>query len=603
MSLNLPPASDEEVAGQPAKSSTGFKPRRRKRKFIAGLLAALFPGLGHLYLRMFRKGILLIYFIVIDVSAILYFSSVRFGVNVPLLILLALLIPVVYFYSVYSVLQNTDALNGRSAREDKAEPRSRMIGHLGFGLLLIAGGMLVFAFHLKPIWLNWFFLYNAGYFIAAVLMASGVWMIIHELHRRLIRTGRFTASLIFIALGVLLILDQWIKQDYLLSLLNLWPVVLVMIGIEYIALFLWKRVRRSNQDRRLRFDLSGLMFSLILGVSVFAITQQDHYLHLWNRVSLDLTAAGSEFSDEKGYAEVRDPILVPIDIKSSEVVIDGINGRIAIERGPTEDIIVKPVIWIDGVQDEDAEKIAKDTTVQTSEGARVGITVKDRTYGASGSRHPRVNLTVVIPENRKFDFNVSTTNGGISLVNLQAVSDISLQTGRGNLYLNNVVGDVTGKTLSGRVELHDVTGKVDLETLGGKMIGMDIFGPIKFDTMIGDISIVHAGDDISANTRNGNISVDRAYYKLQAESLNGQILIRSPIIGGDWTIYSAVGEIDLQIPEQGDYSLTGSSGYGEIKTNLPFDIDNKTIKGEVAEGKYKIDVEGNSDLNVRKYTN
>ncbi|WP_433944075.1 DUF4097 family beta strand repeat-containing protein [Paenibacillus sp. SN-8-1] len=602
MSLNLPEASEGEVAGQPAKSSAGFKPRRRKRKFIAGLLAALFPGLGHLYLRMFRTGILLIYFIVIDVSAILYFSSVRFGVNVPLLILLALLIPVVYFYSVYNVLQNTDAMNGRSPREDTAEPK-RIVGHLGLGLLLIAGGLLVFAFHLRPVWLNGFFQYNAGYFMAALLMVLGLGMIIRELQRRLIRTGRFTASLIFIALGVLLILDQWLEQDYLLSLLNWWPLVLVMIGIEYIALFLWKRVRRSNQDRRLRFDLSGLMISLLLGISVFAVTQQDQYLHLWNRVSLDLTAAGSEFSDEKGYTEVRDPILVPVDIKSSEVVIDGINGRIAIERGPAQDIIVKPVIWIDGAEDEEAQKIAKDTTVQTSEGAKVGITVKDRTYGSSGSRHPRVNLTVVIPENRKFDFNVSTTNGGISLVNLQAVSDISLQTGRGNIYLNNVVGDVTGKTLSGRVELHNVTGKVDLETLGGKMIGMDIFGPVKFNTMIGDISIIHADNDISANTRNGNISVNRVYSKLQAESLNGQIVIRSPIIGGDWTIYSAVGEIDLQIPELGDYSLTGSSGYGEINTNLPFDIDNKTIKGESAEGKYKIDVEGNSDLNVRKFTN
>ncbi|RUT28913.1 hypothetical protein EJP77_16020 [Paenibacillus zeisoli] len=603
MSLNLPPLSEEEVTGLPAKSSTGFKPRRRKRKFVAGLLAALFPGLGHLYLRMFRKGILLIYFIVIDVSAILYFSSVRFGVNVPLLILLALLIPVVYFYSVYSVLQNTDALNGRSTRKDTAEPKSGIMSHLGFGLLLIAGGLMVFAFHLKPPWLNVFFQYNAGYFTAAVLIVSGLWMIVHELPRRLIRTGRFTASLILVALGVLLILDQWIKQDYLLSLLKWWPVVLVLIGMEYIALYLWKRVSRPNQDRRLRFDLSGLLISLLLGISVFAVTQQDQYLHLWNRVSLDLTAAGSEFSDEKGYTEVQDPILIPIDIKSSEVVIDGINGRIAIERGPVQDIIVKPVIWIDGVQDEDAVKIAKDIKVQTSEGAKVDITVKDRTYGASGSRHPRVNLTVVIPENRKFDFNVSTTNGGISLVNLQATSDITLQTGRGNLYLNNVTGDVTGKTLSGRVELHNVTGKVDFETLGGKMIGMGIFGPVKFDTMIGDISIVHADNEISVNTRNGNISVDRAYYKLRAESLNGQIVIRSPIVGGDWTIYSAVGEIDLQIPELGDYSLSGSSGYGEIKTNLPFDIDNKTIKGEAAEGKYKIDVEGNSDLNVRKFTN
>lgn len=601
MSLNLPPKTGEEVIIPPAKRRAGFKPRRRKRKFFAGLLAALFPGLGHLYLRMFRKGIFLIYLVVIDVSAILYFSSVRIGVNVPLLILLGLIIPVVYFYSIYDVLQNTDVLNGRTSRRETAAVRSGILRHVGFGLLLIAGGGLVFTFHLKPVWLTWFVQYSASYTAAVILMTAGMWMIIHEAGRRLIRTGRFTASVILITLGVLLILDQWLKQDYFLYLINWWPLILILLGFEYIALFLWKRWKRTKQERRLRLDIRGLAVSIVLGISIFAITQQDHYLYLWNRVSLDLTAAGSEFSDDKGYHEVLDPISVPVDLKTTEVVIDGINGKIQVEQGPVHEIIVKSSLWVEGVENDEAQKIAEDVDIKISEGARVGITVKDRTYGASGSRHPRLDLTLVVPDTRKFDYNISTTNGGISLVDVQAVTDIALQTGRGNLYLSNVVGDVKGKTLNGRVELHNVTGKVDVETLGGKMIAMDIFGPVNLNTMIGDISVIHADDDIRTHTRNGNITVDGAYYKLQAESLNGQISVRSQVIGGDWSIYSAVGEIDLKIPEIGDYSLKGSSGYGEIKTNLPFEIDNKTINGGLLTSKYKVDVEGNSDLSIHKY--
>ncbi|WP_235847676.1 DUF4097 family beta strand repeat-containing protein [Paenibacillus tuaregi] len=603
MSLNLPPESGGEAEVPAAKRGAGFKPRRRKRKFIAGLLAALFPGLGHLYLRLFRKGIFLIYLIVLDVSAILYFSSAKLGVNVPWLILLGLLIPIVYFYSVYDVLQNTDTLNGRRLSGEIDASRAGVFSQVGYGLLLIAGGVLVFLFHVKPPWLAWVIQYGAGYIAAAVLIACGIGMAVHEARRRLVRTGRFTASAVMAVLGVLILLDQWAKQDYIIFLLNWWPVILILLGIEYIILFLWKRWKRSKLERRFRLDIKGLIVSAFIGFSVFAVTQQDHYLHLWNRVSLDLTAAGTEFSDEKGYSETREPIKVPVDLKTSEVMIDGINGKIEVERGAVEEIVVKSKVWIDGVEASEAEKIAKDLSVQVTEGARVGISVKDRTYGTSGSRHPRVNLTIIVPENRKFDFNISTTSGGISLANLQAVTDISLQTGRGNIYMSNVTGDVTAKTLSGRVELHNVIGKVDAESLGGKMIGMDIFGPLKLNTMIGDITVIRADDDITANTRNGNVSVDGVYYKLQAESLNGQISVRSSVIGGDWSVYSAVGEIDLQIPELGDYALNGSSGYGEIKTNLPFEIDNKTIKGTLLTGKYKINVEGNSDLIVRRYSN
>ena len=61
----------------------GYQPRRRKRKFVACLLSALFPGFGHLYLRKFVKGSLFIDFFLIDVALLVYFSSVRMGINLP----------------------------------------------------------------------------------------------------------------------------------------------------------------------------------------------------------------------------------------------------------------------------------------------------------------------------------------------------------------------------------------------------------------------------------------------------------------------------------------------------------------------------------------
>ena len=54
----------------------------KKRKLYALLLAALIPGLGHLYLGMYRKGITFI-MLALDISALLYFSSIGMQINVP----------------------------------------------------------------------------------------------------------------------------------------------------------------------------------------------------------------------------------------------------------------------------------------------------------------------------------------------------------------------------------------------------------------------------------------------------------------------------------------------------------------------------------------
>ncbi|MED4959436.1 hypothetical protein P9747_32420, partial [Paenibacillus macerans] len=139
-----PPAGPERTKS--------YKPRRRKRKAIACLLSALFPGLGHLYLRLFFRAIAFIYFVLIDASALIYFSSVRMAINVPLLVLLGLLIPAAYFYSIYDVLQSTDALNARMRREPEAhggrppEAGGNPGSGLGPGLrasnLLVGGGAL-----------------------------------------------------------------------------------------------------------------------------------------------------------------------------------------------------------------------------------------------------------------------------------------------------------------------------------------------------------------------------------------------------------------------------------------------------------------------------
>ncbi|WP_238653006.1 DUF4097 family beta strand repeat-containing protein [Paenibacillus piscarius] len=612
------------AAMKPVTIPPRLKRRPRKRKFIAGLLAAVLPGAGHVYLGLLRKGITFIFLLLLDIMALLYFSSIGMQINVPLLILLALFIPVMYFYNVFDALQAADRIlrfpeehgpedeetidSGTSARRRVriSEPG------VSFGVMLLAGGVLLFLFRQKPPWLQAFIESSAGAAAAVLLIGLGVLMGIREVaknvlvresgERRSRRVGRYTASATLAAVGTLLFLDWSYGTDYMMLLLKWWPVIPVLWGIEYLLIYVFSRRKPGSTVRRARMDLRGLISAIVLAACVFIVTEQEHYLHLWNRVSLNLTAAAVDYGEAEGHQFEKPPLVVPVELNTSKVSIDAINGDILIHRAAVEDIEIKATVWVDQLDGVLAEAIADQSFVEVSEGTTIKITPQTKAYGESGKRQPRINLDISLPEDRRFDLNVRTMNGGITLQNVEAIADISLETGNGELILHRIFGNVKGKTLNGAVRARSVLGDVELGTSGGDVSAWEVSGAMKLSTAVGNIKAYDSGDAVDVSTKNGNVEVAGARSKLHAESLNGRIHVRSADFGGDWEIYSAVGDIELFLPLTGNFSVEGSSGYGDIKTDLPgLVIDKKLISGQIGTGEFKLRVDGNSNLNVSKY--
>jgi hypothetical protein len=596
------------------------KRRRRKRKFIAGLLSAIIPGSGHIYFGLLRKGISFIFIILLDIAALLFFSSIGMQINVPLLILLALLIPVLYFYNVFDVLQSADRILRFPEDHDpesipQATMRRTFVNEPGisFGLLLLFGGTLLFLFRQKPPWLQAFIQQYAEGTIAGALIFFGLLLGVREIakgvvrrrkaERRSRRVGRYTAAVVLFSVGILLFLDWSQGTDHMLLLLKWWPLVPVLWGLEYLLIYFFARhLAADHTATRARLDLRGLLSALVLAASVFIVAEQQHYLHLWNRVSLNLTAAAVDYGEAEGSKFEKLPIIVPVELDSAKITIDGINGDILLHRAPVEDIEIHTTVWVDQLRGAVAEAISEQSFVEVVEGPNIKITPKSKAYGDSGKRQPRMDLDIYLPEDRRFDLEVRTMNGGITLQNVEAIKDISLETGNGQLILHRILGDVKGKTLNGAVRARSVQGSVDLTTNGGDMNAWGVSGALKLSTVVGNVSAMDSGDNIDLSSKNGNLEIDGTKLKLHAESLNGGITVRSPSIGGDWDIYSAVGDINLHIPEIGDYTMSGSSGYGDIVSEFPgLVIDKKSISGQAGTGEFKLHVEGNSNLNVRKY--
>ncbi|MEW4372466.1 DUF4097 family beta strand repeat-containing protein [Paenibacillus kandeliae] len=413
-----------------------------------------------------------------------------------------------------------------------------------------------------------------------------------------IKAGRITAALLWLTLGVLVIMDQRTGDGQLMLLLTWWPLILVAWGIEYLVFYILARLRKL----RLRLDIKGVLIAIVAAAAVFLVTEQNQYLYLWSKVSLDLTAASAEFSEASGTRTELEQVNVPIAEETDELTVEGINGDLIIHTGNVDQVRVRPVVWVDELDTEQAQQIAQATTIQTSEGEEINIHAETQTYGQSKNRQPRVNMDITLPTDRHFDINVQTTNGKITMSNVEALRNISVRTGSGGIVLRNLMGDVKAQSTNGNININSILGSLNAETSQGTFKVNDISGAAKLYTQVGDISLTSGLGDIDVNTRNGNILVNEANFGVKAQTLNGNIEIRSVSIGADWSVYSAVGVISLYLPPSGDYAVDGSNSYGTIKTDLPLETKNKNISGEFGTGEHTVQVDGNGDLNILRNT-
>ncbi|MCI3923115.1 hypothetical protein MO973_23090 [Paenibacillus sp. TRM 82003] len=143
-------------------------PPRRKRKWAAGLLSFLFPGLGHMYAGAMLRGL---FFMLLLIGLIFGVVLVAMEGVVPLIVLLSVMIPVVYFYALFDALQTTERWNdarayrfppppygpapAHSPEAGVAGPASgRSIGAGQVALLLVAFGVCIGFFLVQPDWLE-----------------------------------------------------------------------------------------------------------------------------------------------------------------------------------------------------------------------------------------------------------------------------------------------------------------------------------------------------------------------------------------------------------------------------------------------------------------
>jgi hypothetical protein len=174
---------------------------------------------------------------------------------------------------------------------------------------------------------------------------------------------------------------------------------------------------------------------------------------------------------------------------------------------------------------------------------------------SNGSHSGNSRWTLEIPDNTRIKLN--TGSGDITID--QLTLDVKSNSGSGDVMLTGVKGEIDFNTGSGEIELNEVDGEVSLNTGSGTIRASKGTGSYSFNAGSGKIKLDQLKGDFSINVGSGDIDA-------KAVTLTGSSSFNSGSGNARVTLGSAL-----------DYSISVNSGSG----NSTLNFGGNSISGEV----------------------
>jgi DUF4097 and DUF4098 domain-containing protein YvlB len=140
---------------------------------------------------------------------------------------------------------------------------------------------------------------------------------------------------------------------------------------------------------------------------------------------------------------------------------------------------------------------------------------------------------------------------------------------------------------SGNVRIESIGGPVTASTGSGNVTVLRTGGEIAVTTGSGGVEIDSTGGSVRASTGSGTIHVTGVSGSLSASTGSGNIR-GTGTPRGAWELSTGSGNIDLDLPDNGAFTLDAHTGSGSIDTTQPITlsgrIDRATLRGAVRGG-------------------
>ncbi|WP_169306781.1 DUF4097 family beta strand repeat-containing protein [Cohnella pontilimi] len=377
----------------------------------------------------------------------------------------------------------------------------------------------------------------------------------------MIRVGRYTAALSMMALGVVLLLGHWGAVDAMAILRVWWPVIVVVFGVELLIVQGFFR----KEGSRVRPAFGALFGAAVLSGFIIVATQGSESRLSWLSQWTDGVTWSLYDSDHAKYSFDKEMTVVPPLPSDGVLTITNVNGRVILQKGPVRNIEVRTSVHVNVSDRANAEDISGKSYVEIKGGRQTEVIAHTQPYGIGKMRKPGMDMTVIFPE-----------DGMPSSVNVKVVN-----------------GEI-------RVEQLPDSRELVLDLKNGEIGGQRIGGTLRAKVINGDVKLAQLSGDATVETVNGDIVLQDANKAVWAKTVNGDVVVRSPVVGGNWTIASTVGDISLSWPETAGVNVKATTGYGRIRSDWTLSHEERSAQGKLGNGAWTIRADTQADVSLKR---
>lgn len=283
------------------------------------------------------------------------------------------------------------------------------------------------------------------------------------------------------------------------------------------------------------------------------------------------------FSGFSTFASIDKTVNKTFDVSSGgRLEVETERGSISVKTHSSESVIVDVYFKAKTNDDELAEKLFNAFEIDYDHnGSDLSIEAKYKGSKSwlsnlfGGSKWNKLNVRFVITVPEKYNVDLNSSGGGISVGDLEGF--VKGRTSGGGLKFGNITGDIDGKTSGGGITIGECSGNIDVRTSGGG---------IKIDKCSGTVD---------AHTSGGGITVNEVYGAIDASTSGGSVyasILDQP--REECRLTTSGGGVTVKLAENINLDLDAKTSGGSVSSDFPVKFKGKVkssrLKGELNEG-------------------
>jgi hypothetical protein len=392
------------------------------------------------------------------------------------------------------------------------------------------------------------------------------------------KVGLFTLGIILILCGTFMLLNRYTNFSLPDDIYLLWPVFLILLGLEFIFTKLWYDVRKTD----VYLSPSGISIFLAILLLLFSSIwlNQGFGLFNWNfNFNGNWPVMFGDTIEDTYEYKLEDTKLN----NAEKIVVENFRGSLEVYPADNNELRIEAHIQMKTNNKDEAEKLL-DKVITIEEGTTVQITSKNPAAAHIHSLQ-HVNMKLWVPKD--MEAQLSTSFGRIlvhdrdnNVMINQRHNDIELERITGNIEIDTSFGNTRILKAKGDIQIQSAHGRVTVDEISGKVRVSNSFDDTTVSRIARDVSIQSKHGRVKVENVAGNVLIDNEYDDINCSGIEGNLEItarHSEIhlseIKGDINAETSYEDIQLTNPAYTNADIKASTTYGVIRSDRAISLN------------------------------